>query len=563
MKIFTPFPLSPEPFLIPIEVASFFQVPHFQIIGLASQEINEARERIRSAVLNSGLQFPKRRVVINLPPADLKKSGSGFDLAMAIALLIHALELKDKKIQSSRVALNIAAWGELSLTGEIKSGGQLTRALYSAFLCSTSKEKIDCFVLPKEDHAQAIRILEILFPSKDKGMKAPTIMSFEELKDTWISLKKIRSGKLSADHFAGLHRNGDLQAPKKVSPQIFSSSHSQGLLPLSPFLERLIGVIASGHHHSLFLGSRGSGKTQSLEWLRAILPHPDQRELLQSKLLNELRFSQQKKNEPFSEHPLSIERSISPQVRPSALLGQVQGGRIIPGELSLANGGLLIADEFLEWHRDSREVLREPLEKKSLTLSRGGISATLPAHFIFMGTGNLCPCGGIHAHFLGSQSQKISKNQLCQCPDHVRRKYLQKLSGPILDRMDLCYLFTPLLIHPTACEKSRQRAPKKNACTSSIELLQKKVLQSRRVLKLKYGDLSGNLLAPELENLISKNPSWTEALDQYSDLSLRGRHKLLRVALTLSVWDEGEGPEQRHFMEAYLYRPEALFHRSP
>jgi magnesium chelatase family protein len=319
---------------------------------------------------------------------------------------------------------------------------------------------------------------------------------------------------------------------------------------LSPSFERLLGVAASGNHHLLLLGPKGVGKSHAIEWLIGIKPPLDGRERLRRDLIVELEnFGLYSVFESQStlERP-SIQR-VSQQVRPGALMGSATSSTIRPGVFALSHGGILVADELPEWQRDSREALREPLERQKITLTRAHGRIEMPAQFQLAATGNLCPCGGWPVQFPFPAEMKGDKTQLrCRCSDTARRAYLSRLSGPILDRIDLVVLINQI--------------PKVSTTELTGEIQQKKLLEKVNKTQKKFIQLFGKppgiLSGLEIEKLLEESQGCSQMLEDIGYSSLRSRHKTAKLAFSLAVWDGLELPQGEHFFEASQYRAERL-----
>ncbi len=511
IKIAAPLTTEATPCLQWIEVASFFQIPQFTIIGLPAPEVMEARERVRAAITSSGFEFPKRRVILNLSPSSIKKRGTGIDLAMALSVLANQAKTKSPHA--------IAAWGELGLDGKLKASGQITRAVIA-----TLKAEIPFLIVQKSDAMTAIATLASL--SSNNSLQ---IVGVETLAEAWREAIKIFEGKPPT-------RSPSIQRFDKPTDTA-GSNRFHNLLPLPPALTRLVSASISGGHHLLLLGPKGVGKSQAIEWMSALLPAPSAQTQIEHLLLRELSF------EPQLYNPI---RRVSSQVRPAALIGSTTSTTLRPGECSLAHGGILIADELPEWPRDSREALREPLERRRVTLSRVTGSAELPAEFILAATGNLCPCGGVPKNFPRAINAGPNSESSCECTLSRRKAYFARISGPLLDRIDIAAL-VGLQTAPT---------PKKE---HPFEEIQAQVLRSREALQRDFGELPGVLSPRETEDLLHGHPDWLRDLELLQFKSLRARHKCFRLALTLAALDSSEsGPTRAHFIEASIYRPERL-----
>lgn len=522
-------PLNHEalPLLQWIEVASSLQIPSFHIVGLPSQEVSESRERIRAAIENSGFEFPRRRIVLNLSPANIPKRGTGLDLAMALSILTGSDEVANPA--EAKDPVRVIASGELGLDGSVKATGQVMRALYACWASGAP-----ALVLAMREKQDALDKFAVLKESLLFEAPAPDLFFVSTLQEAWDVVQGISRGELSADtHNARDSGPGfeDANAPPEEALR---------LMPLSASLERTLGAAAAGRHHILLLGPRGTGKTYALEWLIALQPEATPGVRIHQTLLAEL-------NSPDAGLSRRIPiRRIGMQVRPAALTGCVRSTGIRPGEFALAHGGLLIADELPEWPRDARESLREPLERKVSTLTRAAAgSIELPADFVFAANGNFCPCGGWPPeipvpHGLASRSRQDLR---CRCQDRMRQSYLAKLSGPVLDRVDvLVRVSTPPLAE--------------TATGHEVNRLRDKVARAKQIALSRWGKVAGDLSSQELEDLMKAHSDWARNLSQVGYGSLRSRHKILRLALTLSCWDELDEPGLAHFVEASCYRPE-------
>lgn len=529
MRIYAPLNTEPVPLLQEIEVATFFQLPHFQIIGLPGQEVTEARERIRSAIEASGIEFPKRRVVLNLSPASIRKRGTGIDFSMALSILLTTIKKPPH--------IKIGAWGELGLDGKVKAAGQITRSLFAAW-----RGGLELFFLSEDEFPRAVKTLKWLSQSQGLSQDSPLLLSVRCLEDAW---KLLSECSLDALREKALRAQKE-QEEKEVQPS-FEEPRSLSLLyPLSTSLERTLGMIVSGSHHSLFLGPKGVGKTQILEWLVALQPPLSIQCKVQQQFVSELAET------VFSSHQEETSgiRRVSSQVRPAALIGSVSSSSIRPGEFSLAHGSLLLADEFLEWARDSRECLREPLERGKITLSRVQRRVELPAQFQFAATGNLCPCGGWPTEIPLPEAiaeDKTKRPPRCQCHYPVRQGYLARLSGPILDRIDVMCLMTG----------GGRYVGKVSDAVPQLGSLREKIFTTQERLIKCWGGLPGLLSGVIIETIFEKNSEWnSERMNQSLSTSLRSKHKIGRIALTLAAWDGGETPHASHFLEAGFLRPE-------
>ncbi len=563
MRIYAPLNSFHDPLLQEIEVATFFQIPSIQIIGLPSPEVAEARERIRSSIEASGLKFPKKRIVLNLSPASVRKRGTGLDLAMSLAILTLGHP-------SDR---HLGAWGELGLDGTVKAAGQTVRAVYAAW-----KGGLDTLFLSQDELDLAKLAKTWMMKKGEFSHSPPSLVPVSTLIEAWkiLSSLKVKAGSgfehlkmdlhdfKGGDDFKVESEKTELRNKELLAEEI--QIKNLGLMPLSGVMERILGVAVAGHHHLLLLGPRGTGKTHAIEWLMALQSEPEPQDWLKHHLIAELtgihQFSHRKSSSLNFESKFSAEwvRRVGSTVRPAALTGGFSHSLIRPGECSLAHGGMLVADEILEWSRDSREVLREPLERGKVTVTRTQGVIEFPAQFLLAATGNLCPCGGWSpqiSSFGGAWKEEDRKKSLgvkpsflrCQCTDLARRSYLSRLSGPFLDRLDLIAFVTLPSEVPSLSLSAFER----------WKFLKGKVQEVQTQLRKSWGVLPGVLSGEQLEAVLQDHPLLRESLSYLSLSSLRARHKTLRLAMSLAAWDGFLEIDNVHLMEAASYRAERYF----
>ncbi len=545
MSIYAPLNTEATPILQKIEVATFFQLPSFHLVGLPGPEVSESKERVRAAIDSSQLPFPKGRVVVNLSPADIKKRGTGMDLAMALGVL-SATEALEKQI---------VAWGELGLDGAVKPAGQLTRSLYASW-----RQGVAAVMLCRSELSSARRALECLARSGEMPGVAPLLIPVLSLREAWQKLNAWKRGMLFEEE-----ARIEGEACSGSSPDLDRVDASLNLLPLTPALERLVGVVVSGKHHFLILGPRGVGKSQLVEWIVGLQPDLSPQDQLRQNLLLELAQMTSQAGAASPKANTVPTRWVGPQARPAALVGGCVAGLIRPGEYSLAHGGLLIADEFPEWNRDSRESLREPLERRKVSITRAHGSFELPSEFQFIGTGNLCPCGGWPSSFglptdLDGSASVIGAGSgvaRCRCQLTASSAYIARLSGPVLDRMDCVLVWKGRGASDVSYPMDETR--------SRLKVLRERVRTAHHLAVELWGGPPGRLSGSQVEEILTQRYSETwnlflkSASMTSSEISLRARHKIARVALSLSAWDGTPEPTWAHWMEASYYRPEKAF----
>lgn len=484
-----------DPEVLHIEISSSFQIPSFHIIGLPGPEVAESRERVRAAILSSGFEFPNRKIVVNLAPASIQKSGTGADLAIALSIL-------GKERLGLKSTDPLFAWGELGLGGEIKKTGRMARALSAALKANARELWISKADLPALTRAKG------MIPDSS-GLQVVALTRLEEC----VNANRIPLETL------------------KLEPELHDSNPCPPELAIDPNLARTLELSVTGFHHLLLLGPKGVGKSQALDWVEYLMQSLSDPFSLERTHLAEL-------SEKGAAQ--SLVRRVGVHVKPAALIGSFQNDRLTPGEFSLAHGGCLLADEYPEWPRDSREALREPLERGSIHLTRVHASIDFPARFLFIANGNLCPCGGVYGR------KRFEWATRCRCKLRERLQYFSKVRGPVLDRIDLVRIYdSPSLNSPLSPDP---------------QTWVKRISESRHEMTARFGKLTGSLSGAECEEILERSPDWKRLLGSESYTSLRERHKVFRVALTRMILDRAQDLNAEHIREALEHRrlPEML-----
>lgn len=485
---------------VEVEVDISNGLPHFAIVGLADTAVKESRDRVISAIKNSGLKFPPKRITINLAPADLKKEGASFDLPIAIGILIANGELEQRHVEGKIFC------GELSLDGRLRPiDGVLPIAIELS-----ENSKCD-FILPYENAKEAAIV---------KGVSVFGIKNLYEVINFLKGHLKIEPQEVDIDGI--WHSSCDFNLD-------FSDVKGQW------HVKRGLEVAAAGGHNVLMIGPPGAGKTMLAQRLPAILPELSFEEALEATKIHSVAGLLNSQNFLVSKRPFRMpHHTIS-------YAGLVGGGSILrPGEISLAHSGVLFLDELPEFRRDALEALRQPLESGEVTISRASSTLKYPAKFMFVAAMNPCPCG----YFTDPKKE-------CHCTPPQIQHYLSKVSGPLLDRIDI-HLEVPSLRYKELSGKSRGE---------TSEAIRERVNCARAIQKQRYKDLgifcNAHLDSKSIERFCEIDKAAQELLKLAIlelGLSARGYDKVLKIARTIADLAGSELILAEHISEAINYR---------
>ena len=487
--------------IVTIEVNSSRGIKFF-LVGLPDSAVKESHERIISALQVNGYRFPSRQIVVNMAPADIRKEGSAYDLPLAIGILASAGEVSEEKLSKYLIM------GELSLDGSLQPiKGALPIAI------SARAQGYEGFILPKQNAREAAIVNNLNVYGVENIKEVIEFFNGErELEQTIVNTRE------------------EFYQHQSNFPFDFADVKGQ------ENVKRALEVAAAGGHNVIMIGAPGSGKSMMAKRLPSILPPLSLGESLETTKIHSVAGKLSKNDSLIATRPFRAPHHTISQV---AMVGG--GSNPQPGEISLAHNGLLFLDELPEFNRSVLEVLRQPLEDRHISISRAKYSLDYPASFMLVASMNPCPCG-YYNH----------PTKACVCNPGQVHRYLNRISGPLLDRIDI-----QIEIVPVTFEKMAEQKQAENSAT-----IRERVIKARKIQEERFANHPGIYCNAQMESKLlhqyanpdEKGLNLLRTAMTRLNLSARAYDRILKVARTIADLEGSESIQSNHLAEAISYR---------